>query len=84
MLSLSDYNQADIVEAIHSTSSNLDGFLNIDNPYFAQMVSHIYIYWLTALSRVHCTRYSPNLAPPFAGRAYTFIRAKMTSFFNIR
>ena len=38
MLSLSDNNQADIVEAFDSTSRCLYDLLNIDNPYFAQMV----------------------------------------------
>ena len=42
MLSLSDNNQADVVEAFNSTSRYLDDLLNIDNPYFAQMVSQIY------------------------------------------
>ena len=42
MLSLSDNNQADVVEAFYSTSRYLDVLLNIDNPYFAQMVSQIY------------------------------------------
>ena len=42
MLSLSDINQADVVEAFNSTSRYLDDLLNIDNPYFAQMVSQIY------------------------------------------
>ena len=34
MLSLSDNNQADVVEAFNSTSRYLDGLLNIYNPYF--------------------------------------------------
>ena len=34
MLSLSDNNQADIIEAFNSTSRYLDDLLNIDNPYF--------------------------------------------------
>ena len=34
MLSLSENNQADIIEAFNSTSRYLDDFLNIDNPYF--------------------------------------------------
>ena len=38
MLSLSDNNQADIIEALNSTSRYLDDLLNIDNPYFEQMV----------------------------------------------
>ena len=42
MLSLSDNNQADIIEAFSSTSRYLDDLLNIDNPYFEQMVGQIY------------------------------------------
>ena len=43
MLSLSDNNQADLVEAFNSTSRYLDTYsLNIDNPYFEQMLSQIY------------------------------------------
>ena len=42
MLSLSDNNQADIIEAFNSTSRYLDDLLNIDNPYFEQMVDQIY------------------------------------------
>ena len=38
MLSLSDNNQPDIIEAFNSTSRYLDDLLNIDNPYFEQMV----------------------------------------------
>ena len=41
MLSLSDNNQADIVEAFNSTSRYLYDLLNIDNPYFAQVVIQI-------------------------------------------
>ena len=42
MLSLSDNNQTYVVEAFtsNSTSRYLDDLLNIDNHYFAQMVSH--------------------------------------------
>ena len=42
MLSLSDNNQTDISEAFNSTSRYLDDLLNIDNPYFIQMVGKIY------------------------------------------
>ena len=42
MLSLSDNNQADIIEAFNSSSRYLDDLLNIDNPYFEQMVGQIY------------------------------------------
>ena len=42
MISLSDNNQADIIEALNSTSSYLDDLLNIDNPYFERMVNQIY------------------------------------------
>ena len=41
MLSLSNNNQSDI-EAFNSTSRFLDYLLNIDNPYFEQMVGQIY------------------------------------------
>ena len=42
MLSLSDNNHTDIIEAFNSTSRYLDDLLNIDNPYFEQMVDQIY------------------------------------------
>ena len=42
MLSLSDNNQTDIIEAFNSTSKYLDDLLKIDNPYFEQMVGQIY------------------------------------------
>ena len=42
MLSLSNNNQTDIIEAINSTSRYLDDLLNIYNPYFELMVGHIY------------------------------------------
>ena len=42
MLSLSDNNQTDIIEAFASTSRYLGDLLNIDNPYFEQMVGQIY------------------------------------------
>ena len=41
MLSLSDNNQADVIEAFNSTSRYLDDLFNIDNPHFEQMVSQI-------------------------------------------
>ena len=42
VLSLSDNNQTDIIETFNSTSRYLDDLLNIDNPYFEQMVGQIY------------------------------------------
>ena len=42
MLSLSDNNQTDIIEAFNSTPRYLDDLLNIDNPYFEQTVGQIY------------------------------------------
>ena len=42
MLSPSDNNQADVVEAFNSTSRYLDDLLITDYPFFAQMVSQIY------------------------------------------
>ena len=42
MLSLSDNNQTDIIEALNYTSRYLHNLLNIDTPYFEQMVGQIY------------------------------------------
>ena len=42
MTSLSDDNQADIIEAFNSNSRYLDDLLNINNPYFEGMVNYIY------------------------------------------
>ena len=42
MLSLSDNNQADVIEAFNSTSRYLDDSPYIDYPYFEQMVGQIY------------------------------------------
>ena len=42
MFSLPDNNQTDIIEALNSTSRYLDDLLNIDKPYFKQMVGQIY------------------------------------------
>ena len=42
MLSLSDNNQTDIIEAFNSTFRYLDDLLYIDNPYFEQMEGQIY------------------------------------------
>ena len=41
MLSLSDSDKADVIEAFNSTSRYLDNLLNIDNSYVAQMVSQL-------------------------------------------
>ena len=42
MTSLSDVKQAEIIEAFKSTSRYLDDLLNIDSPYFENMVNRIY------------------------------------------
>ena len=42
MLSLSEDNQSDVIEAFNSTSSYLDDLLNIDNNFFDSMGTHIY------------------------------------------
>ena len=42
MTSLSDVNQADIIEVFNSTSRCLNDLLNIDNLYFEGMVNRIY------------------------------------------
>ena len=43
MLSLSGSSRAYIVGAFGSTSGCLDGLLNIDNPYFEQMVGQMWL-----------------------------------------
>ena len=52
MLSLSDNNQADIIEAFNSTSRYLDDLLNIDNPYFEQIVGQVYPTELQVIRRI--------------------------------
>ena len=42
MLSRSDNNQVDFIVAFDSNSRYLDDLLDIDNPYFKQMVGQIY------------------------------------------
>ena len=42
MLSLSENNQTNIIEAFNTTSRYLDDLLNIDNPCFEQMLGQIY------------------------------------------
>ena len=42
MLSLSDHNQSDVIEAFNSNSLYLDDLLNIDNNFFDSMVNRIY------------------------------------------
>ena len=42
MVSLSDEKQADIIDALNTTSRYLDDILNINNVYFDNMVSQIY------------------------------------------
>ena len=42
MLSLSDNSQTEAIKAFNRTSRYLDELLNIDNPYFEQMVGQIY------------------------------------------
>ena len=41
MLSLSDDDQSEVIEAFNSTSRYLDDLLNIDNTIFDSMVNHI-------------------------------------------
>ena len=42
MLSLSDDNQSEVIEAFNSTSRYLDDLLNIDDTFFDSIVNHIY------------------------------------------
>ena len=42
MMSLSDDKQADVIDALNTTSRYLDNILNINDVYFDNMVSQIY------------------------------------------
>ena len=42
MMSISDDNQADVIDAFNTTSRHLDDTLNVNNVYFDNMVSQIY------------------------------------------
>ena len=42
MMSLSDYNQDDVIDAFNTTSRYFDDILNINNVYFDNMVCQIY------------------------------------------
>ena len=42
MLSLSENNQTDIIKTFKSTSRYVDDLLDINNPYFEQLVGQIY------------------------------------------
>ena len=42
MVSLSDDNQSEVIEAFNSTLGFLDDPLNIDNTFFDSVVNHIY------------------------------------------
>ena len=42
MLSLSDADQCEVIEAFNSTSHYLDDLLTIDNNFFDRMVNHMY------------------------------------------
>ena len=42
MAPLSDAKEAEIIQAFHLVSRQLDDLLNIDNPYFEGMVGQIY------------------------------------------
>ena len=53
MLSLSDNNQTDIIEAFNSTSRYLNDLLKIDNPYFEQIVGQIYPTELQLIRRIN-------------------------------
>ena len=71
MLSLSDNNQTDIIEAFNSTFRYLDDLLNIDNPYFEQMVGQIYPTELQlnkARSNIHRRRISENFIYALSSR----------------
>ena len=63
-------NQTDIIEAFNSTSRYLDDLLNIDNPYFEQMVGQIYPTEL----QLNKANSSDTEAPFLSCACYVFVR----------
>ena len=53
MMSLSDDKQADVIDAFNTTSLYLDALLNINNVYFDNMVSQIYLPELDLIKPIH-------------------------------
>ena len=74
MLSLSDNNQTDIIEAFNSTFRYSDGLLNIVNPYFEQIVCQIYPTEL----QLNKANFSGTKAPVFG---LEIVHNKCQSFF---
>ena len=70
MLSLSDNNQTDTIEAFNSTFRYLDNLLNIDNPYFVQMVGQTYPTEL----QLNQTNSSDNEAPVLITNGIVFTK----------
>ena len=81
MLFLSDNNQADVVESFNSTSRFLEDLLNIDLPYFKQIVNQIYyipitdttselsVFWPSDTeSRISELRFSESISLSFKAR----------------
>ena len=58
MLSFSDYNQSEVMEALNYTSRYLDDLLNIDNTFFDSMVNDIYPSELSKIRHVSDTEAS--------------------------
>ena len=79
MSSLSNKNQATIIEAFNSTSRYLDDLLNIDHPYFEGIVNQIYPpelklnktmlkfdkHYCIDFHRVNCNEPTPSLLDNF-------------------
>ena len=63
LLSLSDQNQANALEA--SASRFIDDVLNIDNPYFKQKINQIYQAELQLYKANSSDTGAPFLSPPF-------------------
>ena len=79
MLALSDNNQADVIEAFNPTSRYPDVLLNIDIPYFEQMVDHILSYDVGSGSEItSCNKICKPLV------VYRFTGNVMTSITTLR
>ena len=69
MLSLTDNNQTDIIEAFNSTYRYLDDLLNIDNPYFEQICLFVFVALRPMSTAMVIAGRSVHLTTLFPGQA---------------
>ena len=76
MLSLSEDNQSDVIEAFNSTSRYLDDLLNIDNNFFDSMVNRIYPSELQ-LNKANVSDTEASFLDLYLSISYGFVQTKI-------